>query len=70
MNALLRLKLLRKPATPQQYLATRDVTVTCSVLHDARGMTLAELIAGLGVRWRSFDPEDDVLDYVHRVVNG
>lgn len=52
MNALLRAR-LAKPAPPQP-----------SALHDARGMTLAEIIADQGVRWRSFDPEDDVLDYV------
>lgn len=52
MNALLRAR-LAKPAPPQP-----------SALRDVRGMTLAEIIADQGVRWRSFDPEDDVLDYV------
>lgn len=58
MNARLA-AMLAKPATPQP-----------SALHDARGMPLAEIIAWPGVRWRSFDPEDDVLDYVHASVGG
>lgn len=44
---------LAKPAPPQP-----------SALRDVRGMTLAQIIAEQGARWRSFDPEDDVLDYV------
>ena len=52
MNALLAAR-LAKPAPPQP-----------SALRDVRGMTLAQIIADQGVRWRSFDPEGDVLDYV------
>lgn len=56
MNALLAAK-LAKPAPPQP-----------SALRDVRGMTLAQIIAEQGARWRSLDPEDDVLDYVHATV--
>ena len=52
MNTLLRAR-LAKPTPPQP-----------SALRDVRGMTLAQIIAEQGARWRSLDPEDDVLDYV------
>lgn len=50
MNALLRLKLLRKPATPHPYLAPRDVTVT-SALHDVRGLREADLLMWVRRNW-------------------